>query len=494
MDTVLELKIKTLTFPGEEAAALKDIDLTVAKGEFLAVTGEAAGGKSLLLHTMTGAAVKYEGGILDGSVALMGKDVMTIPLPAVSEYLGFMFQEPQNQIVSVSVAEEVGFGPANLGCSRREIRRRVEEALAFTGLTGLNARKTTALSGGQAQRLVLAGVLALKAPLLILDQPGAELDQKGRNELYDLIKRLHEEEGVTVVMAMDHGVDVAAYADRVIEMKGGGIARQYTPADFPKPQAVSSRPGPGVSAGEPVLALKDVSYTYKGGVSGCRGISFEVCRGELLTVMGENGSGKTTLLKLMEGLLFPEKGSVKVFDETMTKKSAFALRKRMGFLFQNPDFQIFANTVREEAAFALGKDIDPAQKAEKAAAALAKVGLAGLADCHPQRLSRSQRQKLAAASALIHAPEIVIADEPTAGLNGQDSVALMELLADFRAAGNTVIMVSHDPELALAYSDRILLLDAQKVAGCYERIDFPGLAPLLLKGGFSQDESKTQII
>ena len=425
----------------------------------------------------------------------MGKDIMTIPLPAVSEYLGFMFQESQNQIVSANVAEEVAFGPANLCCSRQEIIRRVEEALAFTGLTGLETRKTTALSGGQAQRLVLAGILALKAPILILDQPGSELDQKCRNELYALIKRLHEEEGVTVVMVMDNGIDAAAYADRLIEMKDGVIARQYTSADFPKHQPVSSRPGPGVKPGEkPVMTLKDVSYTYKGGVSGCREISFDVYRGELLTVMGENGSGKTTLLKCIEGLFSPGKGSVKVFGETMTEKTAFALRKRMGFLFQNPDFQIFANTVQEEVTFALGKGMNPAQKTQKAAEVLAKVGLSGLADCHPHRLSRGQRQKLAVASALIHDPEIVIADEPTACLNGKDSAAVMDLLADFRAGGNAVIMVSHDPELALAYSDRILLLADQKMAGCYERTDFPGMAPLLLKGEFSQDEPKVQII
>lgn len=485
MDSVLALDLKSLSFPPAEAAVLSNIQLTIRKGEFLALRGESAAGKSLLLHTMTGAAMKYEGGVLDGSVTLMGKDIMEIPLPAVCKELGFMFQEPQNQIVSVTVAEEVSFGTANLGCSRQEIAERSAEALAFTGLTGLERRKTTSLSGGQAQRLVLAGILALKTPILILDQPGAELDLKGKCELYALIKKLHVEDGVTVIMAMDHGVDIRDFADRIIEVKDGTIAKEYIPAEYiPEDKAKAPVFLPLAQERETVLAIENVSFTYQGSVTGCENISFAVNRGDFLAVMGENGSGKTTLLKLMEGLLFPEKGSVSIFGRAMTKKTAFSLRAKIGFLFQNPDFQIFANTVKEEAAFVLrNKPLTEAEKEAKVMAILTKVGLAPFAASHPQRLSRSQRQKLAAVSALIHEPEIVIADEPTSGLNDQDSRLIMDLLAAFRAKGGTVILVSHDPDLVFAYADRIVLMENHTVAACFGREAFPTAAARLQAGG-----------
>lgn len=484
METALALNIKTLSFPDTGETALRDIVFAVKKGEFIVLTGGAASGKSLLLHTMTGAAMKYEGGVLDGSVRLMGKDIMEIPLPAVCEDLGYMFQEPQNQIVSVTVEEEVAFGLSNMGCSGEEIAARSKESLSFTGLTGLEKRKTTGLSGGQAQRLVLAGVLALKTPILLLDQPAAELDRKGKLELYALIQKFHREEGVTVVMAADNGVDIASFADRVLEMEDGTVKKIYAGADYKAPKRRETRFVPVAQNAETVLCVDDVSFSYPGNVLGCEDISFQVNRGDFLAIMGVNGSGKTTLLKLMEGLRFPDRGKITLFGREMTKKSAYSLRSKIGFLFQNPDLQIFANTVQAETAFALKNlPLNEAEKKEKVRAVLDQVGLSGLEDYHPQRLSRSQRQKLAAASALVHDPEIVIADEPTAGLNEEDSALIMDILASFREAGGTVILVSHDPALVLSYADRMLLLHGHRLVGQYTRADFSKIAPSLLKGG-----------
>jgi energy-coupling factor transport system ATP-binding protein len=488
MESALELNIRTLTFLDREEAVLKDINFSVKKGECLVLTGGSAAGKSLLLHTMTGAAMKYEGGVLDGSVYLMGKNINEIPLSAVCEELGYMFQEPQNQIVSVTVGEEVAFGLSNMGCSREEIAKRSREALSFTGLTGLEQRKTMSLSGGQAQRLVFAGVLALKAPILILDQPAAELDRKGKLELYALIQKIHRE-GVTVILAADNGVDITAFADRVIEMEEGTIKREYKGTDHIPFRRHETQRIPDIQKKETVLSVTDVSYAYQGNVIGCEDISFQVNRGDFTAIMGVNGSGKTTLLKLMEGLLFPDCGKITVFGQEMTKKTAFSLRSKIGFLFQNPDLQIFADTVKEEVAFALrNRPLNEAEKKTKIKTLLDQVGLAAYENCHPQRLSRSQRQKLAAASALVHDPEIVIADEPTAGLNEEDGRLIMDLLASFRAKGGTVILVSHDPEWVLSYADHIMLLDSHHLVGQYVQADFTDIATLLLNGGI-QDEA-----
>ncbi|MDR1979908.1 MAG: energy-coupling factor ABC transporter ATP-binding protein [Synergistaceae bacterium] len=487
METVLELVIKSLTFPGAKSAALKESKLSVRKGEFIAIKGPAGAGKSLLLHTITGAAMKYEGGVLDGSVILMGNDITELSLPAVSEYVGYMSQEPRNQIVGVTVEEEVAFGMANLCRSRQEIAKRSEEALFFVGLTGLEKRKTTSLSGGQTQRLAFAGILASKAPILLLDQPGAELDERGKREMYALIKKLHREDGVTVIMAADKGVDIAAFADRIVEMENGTIKKETAAADYRASLPYRGGRSPAESAqkkGGTTLVVDDVSFAYKGGAIGCEHISFTARRGNFLAVMGANGGGKTTLLKLLAGLIYPDRGAITVFDRVMTRKSAYALRSKMGFIFQNPDLQIFADTVRDEAAFALSKrPLGEEERACKTTAALHKAGLAGYEDLHPQRLSRGQRRKLAVASALAHDPEIVIADEPTAGLDEGDSRSIMDWLADFCAIGRTVILVSHDLELVASYADRVFLLNRHRLEAQYTRSRFARFAARLMDGG-----------
>ncbi len=484
MAPILELHLKSLCFPAAKEPVLKDIHFAVEKGEFVAVAGKPASGKSIFLHTLTGAAMKFHGGVLDGTVSHCGREQKDIPLPQICQYIGFMSQEPQNQIVSVTVEEEVAFGIANMGLSPKEISRRVRETLAYVGLDGMEKRQTTALSGGQAQRLVLASVLAMDAPILILDQPAAELDLAGKEELYHHIRRLNREKGVTVIMVMDSGMSIPRYADRIIIMDQGTIVK-----NSPASQGAGEKDEiivPAFAVKDNALAsLKNVSYEYKGGIVGCENICFDVREGDFFVIMGQNGSGKTTLLKLMEGLILPKKGQVSLFGAVLTKKNAAALRQQVGFLFQNPDFQIFCDTVKEEAAFGLRNSAIPFEEKERRVAELLEiVNLAALANIHPQKLSRSQRQKLALASALVHEPKLLIADEPTAGLSEEDSRAMMNLLTEFRLRGGTVVLVSHDPLLIKSYANTILVLEHHKMAGFYRREHFSDIPQgLLYQGG-----------
>lgn len=481
-DTIMKVTIEQLTFPPEDHALLRQIDFTVNRGDFIAVMGKAASGKSLLLHAITGAAVKFYNGCMEGSISIFGEDTATIPLPQICRSVGFMFQEPQNQITAVSVEDEVGFGSANLGCSREEIKKRTAEALGLVGLNGMEKRSTTSLSGGQAQRLVLAGILALKAPILLLDQPGAELDPAGKRELYHHIHRLNREQGITVLMVPDNGIDIPAYANRALEINNGTITER-SPADFikkdiPKKEQIIH------PTGESVISLRNVTYIYKGGQVGCENVHAEIQRGDFVSVIGKNGSGKTTLLKLIEGLLLPSRGNIYVFGERMTKKSAARVRQNIGFLFQNPDLQIFASSVKEEVAFALkGHSLSEEEQEQQIRSVLASVGLEHHEKSHPQTLSRSQRQKLAFASALIHHPQLIIADEPTAGLSEEDSLMLMELLSDFCARGGTVLLVTHDFPLAKAYSRRILQMDNHHLIGDYNCTDFVNIHTEIITEG-----------
>lgn len=460
MEPVIRLIIDSLVFPPETDAILRDIDLTINQGDFVAITGESAAGKSMLLHCITGAAVDFFHGQLNGKVAVMGQDIAQIPLPAMCDYIGYMMQEAQNQIVSITVEEEVAFGIANMNLPWEEIQKRTQDCLQFVGLEELRQRNTGELSGGQAQRAVLASVLAMETPILVLDQPTAELDGQGKRDLYAHIAYLNTVKGVTVVMVMDRACDILPYANRVVIMANGTITEECSPAAYQERLRKKEIPQKTiVTSTKNVIEAQDLSFVYKGGFTGCQNISFAVQQGDFIGLIGLNGSGKTTLLKLLEGLLTPDGGALKLFGEPLTKKSLPAVRSRIGFLFQNPDLQIFASTVRDEAAFILKarkcakQDIE-----EKVSAILSEVGLASCADLHPHRLSRSQRQKLAIASMLVGEPEIIIADEPTSGLDEEQSAVIMELLSEFQQRGKTIVLVTHDLGLAQRYTNRIMAM------------------------------------
>lgn len=473
MEPVVQLKIDSLTFPPETKKVLKDIDLTINKGDFIAITGEAASGKSMLLHSITGAAPQFFNGQLNGTIKVMGQNIHEISLPKMCDHIGYMMQEPQNQIVSVTVEEEVAFGIANMELPWEEIKKRVKKTLQFVGLEGFEQRNTDGLSGGQAQRVVLASVLAMETPILVLDQPTAELDLKGKQDLYSHIGFLNKEKGITVIMVMDRACDILPYTNRILIMAEGTIREECSPGDYQK-RFNQTRPTPNMTAvneklneksNEKLMKVKDLSFTYKASFKGCENISLEINYGDFIGVIGLNGSGKTTLLKLMEGLLIPDTGAIQIFGKPLTKRNLVTIRSQIGFLFQNPDLQIFANTVKDEVAFILRTRKLPEEEIEeKVNGILDKVGLLAFADVHPHRLSRCQRQKLAIASVLVGDPEIIMADEPTSGLDEEQSTLIMELLSAFQQQGKTVILVTHDLSLAKQYTNRIVAMHKHRLA------------------------------
>lgn len=465
MEQRITVKINKLTFPDVEEAILHDIDFTVNKGDFVAVTGSVAAGKSSLLHCITGAIPKYHQGNIDGSVTIMGENIEDIPLPKMSERVGYMTQDPQSQIIDVNVYEDVAFGIGNQELSKEEMDSRIKNALAFVGLSGFENRHTDALSGGQAQRVVLAGVLAMNLAILVLDQPTAELDPKGRRDLYEHLAKINKEKGITIIMVMDRSEEVLERANRIFVMEKGTITAEMKPEQWQKQQKRTAKtPTFTTTVKETAVNIKGASHIYKGGYIGCNPLNLTIEKGEFVSVVGLNGSGKTTLLKMIEGLLPPSQGSVEIFGETMGKKTATSLRKRMGFLFQNPDYQIFSDTVLKEVTFSLKLQKCPEKEMEaKGLAALDAMGLLPDKDKHPQMLSRGQRQLLALASVLINDPELLIADEPTSGLDEAQSHLIMEKLAAFAAAGKTVLLVSHDLEMAKTYSHRMIAMAEHNV-------------------------------
>jgi len=468
MGIIAKIKIDKLVFPQEDKPALKNIDFEINQGDFIVITGGVASGKSILLHSITGAIPHYHNAELTGKITIMGQDVQDMCLNRMSEYVGYMMQEPQNQMISLDIFEEVAFGLGNLEIPFPQIEQTVKKTLEFVGLTGYENRQTASLSGGEAQRVVLAGVLALNAPILILDQPTAELDPQGRYELYERLGQLNKTQKLTIVLVMDRIEEVLNYANRVFYLRDGEIVKESSPKDYYKDQIEQGRerlnyntslnPNDGQSP-ELIAELTNVSYQYKNNLLGCEDINLEIHKGDLLSIIGLNGSGKSTLAKLLIGLLKPSKGEIKVFNQPLNKESLTEIRRKVGFLFQNPDYQIFASTLEEEVGFSLklrgesNEVID--QKIDEC---LKFVGLLDYKKLHPQRLSRGQRQLLALASILVSDPEFIIADEPTSGLDENQGYMIMDKLFDLSRSGKTILLITHDLTMAEIYSNRLVAL------------------------------------
>ena len=469
MKPIIQLDIKALTFPDEREPALKNIILNINEGEFIAITGGAAAGKSVLLHAITSAAPKFYPCALSGTVKVADQDVLNIPLCQMADYLGYMMQEPQNQMVNRRVTDELAFGVANLNLTGDEIERRVNQIMDFLGIRTFSDRMTDALSGGQAQKVVLGSILAMKTPILLLDQPTAELDPKTSSELYRHLGRLNREKKVTTLVVMDKSGAVLKDADRVLVMEAGTVKDFLPVAEYQQKygnEKKYQRPLPFmVDERSDVIKLSGASHRYKGGITGCQPLDFSLKKGDFTAVIGQNGSGKSTMLKLIEGLVKPSSGAVELFGTAVTRKNVGELRRRIGFLFQNPDDQIFCSSVRDEISYVLkNKNLSEQQSEQKIQETLALIGLAGLEEMHPQRLSRGQRQLLALGSVVINDPELIIADEPTSGLNGAQSQVVMEKLAQLSAQGVTILLVTHDLTEARDFANRIVVMHNHQLA------------------------------
>lgn len=524
MTTVVEASIKSFRYPRSRDSVLKPIDLRIDEGEFVVVTGPAGSGKTTLCYCLTGVIPKFITGEYEGSVSIRGKSLHEVSLPEIASLAGFVLQTPENQLFNPSVFEDVAYGPENLCLPAEDIGHRVSSSLRFVGMADYEHRLSDALSGGQTQRVVLSCILAMDPPLFILDQPAAELDPKGRRELYENIYRLNRRAHKTIVVVEDKLSDVVGYATRIILMAGGAIIRDQTPEEFfqsrdvfsfgirvpdavqlyhllsdrsfalpkvfltPKEVGEALRPlvgniatppssdgrekgipdranshraeGSG-TAGEarPAIEIQDVHFRYPTGAWALKGVSLAIREGEFVAVIGENGAGKTTLAKQLIGLLRPTKGKVLLGGRDTKGMSIAQLSDQVGFLFQNPDYQIFGQSIFEEVAFGLKiRKVPPHEIEAKVGEMLERLSLEAYRDHHPYLLSRGQRQRLAFACVLVRRPSILVVDEPSTGLDYAETLDIMELLSEYRRQGGTIVIITHDMEMVVRYAERSLVM------------------------------------
>jgi len=484
------ISIRGLTFQYKirEEPAIKEINLDLHPGELMLVAGISGCGKTTLMRCINGLIPRTYTGTLEGEIKLFGKPVNTISLAELSQTVGTILQNPERQIVASFVMNEIAFGPENLGLTHDEILYRIDEALDYLGITHLRDRETFSLSGGEKQKIALAGVLAMRPRILLLDEPLASLDSASSYEALNLFRMLADE-GISV-MLVEHRVDevLAVKPDTVLYMEDGGEAYYgdrdglMASADFQKmklpAEIVMDRakdkpppvfnPAVGLSdlgdIGDELLSIEDVSFRYDDDLPlVLQDINFKVNKGDIIAVIGPNGAGKTTLVKHALGLLKPDEGRV-LLEGTDTRKTTVAKSsKTIGYVFQDPGQMLFAPTVEKELAFGPRNLRQPDETINNNVNwALQTVNMEEYRESPPLALSFGQQKRVSIAAVLAMRSRILVMDEPTAGQDYWNYRSFMDSILQMPGF-DAVLFITHDLDLSITYSTRILLLSEGKV-------------------------------
>ena len=453
------------TYPGTDKKALSDISFTAEKGDFILITGPTASGKTTLCNTIAGVIQHEYGGEKKGRVTLCGKDIKDYNgLAEISAHVCIVFDDPDSQLIFTSVEEEISSSLFASGFRPDEIETRIVSLLSSLSLLDLRDRPVSALSGGQKQRVSLAAALAMDRPILILDEPTGELDATATKSVVSLLKQLSDK-GCTIFVA-DHTPEV--YADvvtKVLVMEHGSIIQEGG-ADLARelaavPCTYTTSPYIPASLSDQTISISNLMHAY-GPIVALNGVSLTVASGEFIAILGDNGSGKTTLIKHLNGLLYPHSGSVIVDSMNTSESTITELVKKAGLLFQNPDTMLFAESVYDEIAFGAvntGVMNTDEERDQKIHDVISVLGLSGKEQVYPRSLSRGERQRLAIACILAMETPILIFDEPTTGLDEAESELVMKCLRGYQERGHTIVMITHNQEMAYRHAQRVITLE-----------------------------------
>lgn len=488
--------------------ALNGVDLSVEQGECVVIAGQTGAGKSTLCLTMNGLVPRFLKGELSGRVLVFGEEVGEVSSMARS--VGIVFQDFESQLFSTSVNLEVAFFPENLGLERKEIEERVRSSLSLVGLQSAERRRPASLSGGEKQRLAIASVLSGSPSVLIMDEPTSDLDPLGKSQLFEIIGALTQNRQTLVVV--EHELEHALGANRIVLMRAGKVIAEGEPGLLLREpgllEANGVRPIPlsqifqgekeapitcdeglriatrreirvqeaeyekmlGVDRarksgyGEVIVEVEGLRHIYQEGIEALSGVDLRVRRGEFIAICGQNGSGKTSLVKHLNGLLLPTEGEVRVKERPTKRWRKSELSRIVGYVFQNPDQQIFSDSVGEEVAFGPKNfGLSSGELKTRVAEALKAVDLEGCENEDPFSLTRGERQRVAVASALAARPEVLILDEPTTGLDYHQTRSAMELVVRLNREGYTIIFVTHSMWVIAEYAHRVVVMKEGRI-------------------------------
>ena len=470
-----------------EEMALRDVSFTLEAGQVFLVAGASGCGKTTLIRCINGLIPRSYKGDLEGRILLYGEDVADKPLSAISQIVGTVLQDPERQILGSRVSNEVAFGLENLGLPRDEILARVDDTLAYLGIAHLRDRETFYLSGGEKQKVAVAGILAMQPSILLLDEPLASLDPVSAQEALRLIRRLADEG--RAVLIIEHRVeDVLKIKPEMAMFMVDGEVRylgptagleavvDYHEVKLPAPMIIEkARRDPPPTYVPPLLARKEeptaglvefenVSFAYDDGPTVLHDVSFTIRRGDIIAVLGPNGAGKTTLVKHAIGLLKPREGRVRLEGKDTRELSVAQMAHVIGYVFQSPSHMLFAPTVRDELAFGpknLG--YDQATIEEGVAQAVDILNLSGLESYSPLALSFGQQKRVSIAAILAMRSRVLVMDEPNAGQDYKNYMAFMDAILQLPYF-DAILFITHDVDLAVCYANRVILMHEGRLA------------------------------
>lgn len=497
------------SYDGGASWTLDDLSLDIAAGERICLIGANGSGKSTLARLIAGLAAPDA-----GEVRLAGHLVFDAEGPDADAYrlarrsIGAVFQNPEDQIVATRTEDDVAFGPENLGIGRARIAGRIAHALDAVGMAAHRHDDPTRMSGGQQQRIAIAGMLAMRPRMLVLDEPTAMLDPAARAEVMRILDRL-QTMGTTIVHVTHHPEELA-HADRIVRLEHGHIVEDSGNVASPRPARFTAKVEIYASDGhaivaqsldrtttqthEPDIALTDsaafdsgfltepvppssptpaleishVSFSYPGAERpAVDDVSLSVAPGEVVALMGTNGSGKSTLTRLIAALDRPDAGSIRVGEtivahdgKPLPRRRTRVLRRTLGLVMQHPERQLFAETVRDDVAYGpRNQGLDDTQVAARTEDAMKLLGIAHLADRSPFHLSGGQQRLAAIAGVVACEPKVLVMDEPTAGLDAKASERIAQLVRDLKARGVAILIVTHSLSEAHTLADRVVHMD-----------------------------------
>ena len=499
----------SVRYAGRREPAIDAVDLAVLAGERVGVTGRTGAGKSTLALAAGGFIPRVVRAKLAGTVHIDGIDATTLEPAALVGRVGLIFATPANQLSASkqSVREELAFGLENLGVDRAEMDARIDGVLDRLGIAHLADREPFALSGGEQQRVAIASIVAMGTKVLVLDEPTAQLDPAGTADVGALLAELAAEG--TAVLCVEHDPTILGAMDRVVVIDGGRVIGIDRPgvalglsiaqsvglpsptmvrlseiagvdpanafdveavtkgllASTPTDTSVPSAEHPGQTwmatrqRSSAALEIDSLVHRYPNGVEAICGVSLSIPAGQSVAILGQNGSGKTTLVKHLNGLLRANAGEVRIDGRATTAERVDQLAATVGFVFQNPDDQLFERSVEREIAFGprnLG--FAATEVTALIERSLKAVGLIAERTTNPYDLDLSRRKLVALASVLAMDPAILVLDEPTTGQDSEGIARVGAVIAAWRAAGRTAIAITHDMEFAATSFERIIVM------------------------------------
>jgi len=492
-DSPLVIENLSFRYRDRQGAAIHNISFEAKAGEVLLVAGASGCGKTTLIRCINGLIPRSYKGEMSGRVLVLGEEVKDWPLSRISQKIGTVLQDPERQILGTKVLNEVAFGLENLGLPRQEIYERVQASLDILEISHLSDRDTFTLSGGEKQKVALAGVVAMRPSILLLDEPLASLDPASAWDSLNTI-RLLANQGMTVLL-VEHRIEdvLRIQPERVMFMSEGeirylgnlsGLSKvvNYREMKLPAEDIVARAkedPAPakltllpsaaGVSDASlrtnALVKFEDVAFGYDSDREVLHGINLEIKRGDIIAVLGANGAGKTTFVKHAIGLLKPKSGRVFVNGQDTRQLSVAEIARTLGYVFQSPSHMLFAPTVREELSFGpqnlkhSKEDIEQEVKE-----ALRIVNLSDKEQDPPLALSFGQQKRVSIAAILAMRSHILVMDEPTAGQDYQNYMNFMDSILQLPGF-EAILFITHDVDLAVIFANRVLIInDGQLIA------------------------------